>query len=102
MRKTPQEKKSDSYKKDRRNCYGENDKSSRKAIRNNKASSRRRIRRAVKKVEVVDGDLADSSEAKIKARQRDAFVKSPDQPLGEWIKGQEKARAARFDRKGSE
>jgi hypothetical protein len=99
MRKTPQEKKHLSYEKDRKNCYGENDKSSRKAIRENKACSRRRIRRAVKKVKIVDGDLEDASEAEIKARQRCVFVKSPDCPLGEWLDGQEKRRAARFNRK---
>ena len=45
-RRSPQEKKKLSYERDRVNVYGENDKSSRKAIRRFKAASHREERRA--------------------------------------------------------
>ena len=46
-RKTPQQKKASSYKKDRRNCYGENSKASRKNIPKAKAHTRRAYRHKV-------------------------------------------------------
>ena len=98
---TPQEKKKHSYEKDRRNVYGEHDKGSRKSIRTNKAKSRRRIRRHVKRIQIEDGDLKDNSEAKIKAAQKDAFVKSPDEPLGEVIEGRIEKRKKLVNRKAA-
>ena len=85
--KNPQQKKQDSYKHDRRNRYGENDKASRKAIRLNKALSRRHVRRAFKKIEAEAAD--------IKARQKAGFKKHPDTPLGEVVQSKQEERILR-------
>ena len=87
MKKTPQEKKADSYAHDRRNCYGENDKASRKAIPLNKAISHRKVRRKFKDVREDDAD------AKLKLAMRKAWKKSPDRPLGEHLDMQRHKRA---------
>ncbi len=62
-RKTPQEKKKYSYAKDRRNAYGENDKSSRKNIpRRKKAPHRANRRRAGQILETITGAVDESAE----------------------------------------
>lgn len=91
MRKTPQEKKRHSYEKDRRNCYGENSKASRKAIPENKANSRRRIRRASKRQDFESDDY----ESEVIQARRKAFKKVPDMALGEYLSHKREARKDR-------
>jgi hypothetical protein len=89
--KSPQEKKTISLKKDRRNIYGECPTSSRKNIRRGKQRSHREMRRASSQVlSAIKGahdDLnADEKESKLTITtielQRHAFKKKPDAPLG--------------------
>ncbi|WP_146991358.1 hypothetical protein [Bradyrhizobium macuxiense] len=93
--KNPQEKKRLSYQHDRRNTYGENQKSSRKNIPRSKQLSHQDERRSVRQSliaargNVVD-EIADEahSDALHKGRMKKlkAFRKSPDSPLGEVVK----------------
>jgi|SRR5271155_83878 len=89
--KTPQEKKELSLKKDRRNVYGENDKSSRKNIPASKQRSHRAERRIPKEPLLalkgqVSEDAASAAESAVKdriiAKKRVSFTKEPDAPLG--------------------
>jgi hypothetical protein len=90
--KSPQDKKTLSLKKDRRNNYGENDKSSRKNIPLSKALSHRKVRREAAKLEQTwertDEVTVESRELTlVTARlQKGRFRKSPDMPLGEILK----------------
>jgi hypothetical protein len=93
--KTPQEKKRLSYEQDRRNTYGENQKSSRKNIPRSKQLSHQDERRAVRQALIAaQADVADqvADEAQSQALRKGrvkrlkAFRKSPDSPLGEVIK----------------
>jgi hypothetical protein len=84
---TPQEKKRLSYERDRRNTYGENDKSSRKNIPRGKRLAVRAARRSVSVALVdvrgnVDGGPADKVEPRIAGRRRARFRKWRDEPLG--------------------
>lgn len=102
---TPQEKKRLSYERDRRNTYGENDKSSRRNIPRGKRlavrASRRRVSVALVDVRgsldalgvaadrgdlgvvgVVDGGPADRVEPRIARRRPARFRKWRDEPLG--------------------
>ena len=81
-RQTPQEKKQLSLKKDRRNSYGENDKSSRKAIPLQKKMANRKIRRADRLNHNVE--IASQVEYGTKLKRR--WEKVPDQTLAEHIK----------------
>jgi hypothetical protein len=92
--KTPQEKKRPSYEHDRRNTYGENQKSSRKNIPRSKQLSHQDERRTVRQALIpAQGGVADEvadeaqSQALRKGRMKKlkAFRKSPDHPLGEVI-----------------
>ena len=92
--KTPQEKKLLSYEHDRRNTYGENQKSSRKNIPRSKQLSHQGERRVVRQALTgAEGRVADerSDEAqsqvarKVRMKKLNAFRKSPDTPLGEVI-----------------
>ena len=86
-RRTPQEKKELSYAKDRRNAYGENDKSSRKNIPRNKRRRhrtqrhhrRQQLSAALGRVDEQSGERAEQalSQARIGGRWR----KFPDVPL---------------------
>ncbi|MDX8352356.1 hypothetical protein [Cognatiyoonia sp. IB215182] len=78
QRLTPQEKKAFSYAKDRRNCYGENDKSSRKNIPLSKAKAVRAVRRADK----VKLQAAPFSDEVFGERIKPRWRKSPDRALG--------------------
>ncbi|QPF90481.1 hypothetical protein [Bradyrhizobium commune] len=92
--KTPEEKKRLSYEHDRRNTYGENQKSSRKNIPRSKQLSHQDERRSVRqaligaKGRVVD-EAADEAQSqalrKGRMKKLTAFRKSPDRPLGEVI-----------------
>lgn len=93
-RKTPRQKKELSYRKDRRNAYGENDKSSRKSIRQNERVLHRSDRRREYQTltEAHGAAIADETEAaelKLAAtRPRQSpqqWRKWPDQPLGDHI-----------------
>jgi hypothetical protein len=87
-RRTPQEKKRASYLRDRRNQYGENDKSSRRGIRLRKRLRSRGERRLAQSAFVsgateVDLDLAEAVEGRLMRKRRGAWRKPPDTPLGE-------------------
>lgn len=92
--KTPQEKKRLSYEHDRRNIFGENQKSSRKNIPRSKQLSHQDERRAVRQALVAaHGSVADegADEAQSQALRKGrikrlkAFRKCPDRPLGEVV-----------------
>lgn len=79
-RKSPQEKKALSYAKDRRNDYGENDKSSRKSIRRNKRTPNRADRHREHQVLAgatgpVAADAAERVESKLLAKKSMWFTK---------------------------
>jgi hypothetical protein len=93
--KTPQEKKRLSYKNDRRNTYGENQKSSRKNIPRSKQNSHQEERRSVRQALLVaEGNIADeaSDEAQSQALRKGrlkklrAFRKRPDESLGDVVR----------------
>lgn len=101
MRLSPAEKKALSYAKDRRNCYGEHDKGSRKSIRRKKRMPNRTDRRRGR--QTLSGasgpwaeQVAEATEERLLAR-RPARVsaprKHPDQPLGEYLEGRLRRRA---------
>lgn len=77
----PRKKKEESLKHDRRNTYGENDKSSRKSIRRRKRLVNQIYRHKVK--QVLTSSDATTTEDTIAAIRRPAWKKHPDQPLGE-------------------
>ncbi|NUT53646.1 MAG: hypothetical protein HOV94_41115, partial [Saccharothrix sp.] len=86
MRRTPQEKKRLSYAKDRRNVYGEHDKSSRRNIRLSKQLARRAARRHADgalraALGPVDEAGADHAEQVARDRRPARFRKAPDAPL---------------------
>ncbi|MFC9477090.1 hypothetical protein ACFTS5_33305 [Nocardia sp. NPDC056952] len=87
-RRSPQEKKSLSYAKDRRNGYGENDKSSRKNIPRNKRirnrADRHRDSGSAEACGPVDLEAAEEYEVDLLARskwQTARWQKKPDIPL---------------------
>jgi hypothetical protein len=88
--KSPREKKAASLALDGRNVYGENDKSSRKAIPLRKQLSHQNVRRAsqplAKLSSVVSEDDLVAIEAKVRAAEvaatRARFRKRPDESLG--------------------
>lgn len=91
-RRTPQDKKQLSYDRDRRNNYGENDKSSRKSIRRNKRypnrANRRRDRQALgAAVGAVDEPLAEAVDQNVHNKRRKRWRKWPDAPLGVHVRG---------------
>lgn len=90
-RRTPQEKKSLSYAKDRRNNYGQSDKGSRRAIKLNKVHPQRAFRRNINQIlqseaSGVDGERADLVEDRVKSVRRRDWHKYPDLALGEYVK----------------
>lgn len=76
----PRQKKEESLKHDRRNTYGENDKSSRKSIRRRKQLVNQIYRHKVKQVLAPSG--LDSIEDGVAEILRPQWRKYPDQPLG--------------------
>lgn len=101
--KTPQQKKRLSYQHDRRNTYGENQKSSRKNIPRSKQRSHQDERRSIKQALLaVQGesaiDVADEAQSqalrKGRVKKLRAFRKSPDSPLREVV-------ARRLQRRGT-
>jgi hypothetical protein len=97
--KTPQQKKRLSYENDRRNTYGENNKSSRKNIPRSKQRSHQDERRSVRQALVAaHGEAADEAQSqalrKGRVKRLKAFRKSPDSPLGDVIERQLRRRRA--------
>jgi len=97
--KTPQEKKSLSYAKDRRNTFGENSKASRKGIPLAKARANRIERHAqdhLLAVAVVaqTEDALTSVEVSVRATKPRQWKKSPDAPLSEYLARKARKRAA--------
>jgi predicted RNase H-like HicB family nuclease len=89
-RKTPREKKALSYIKDRRNDYGENDKSSRKNIPLRKAKQNRAYRKKANdilaKVEnKIDPEEIELVENEVKSVKKRYWKKCPDAPLGKVV-----------------
>ncbi|MEU6674176.1 hypothetical protein [Streptomyces sp. NPDC046925] len=93
-RMSPQEKKRLSYRRDRRNVYGENDKSSRKSIRRNKRATKSANRRLERLAlaqgaclrGIADADAgADVIERGLARRWPKSWKKFPDAPLGEVV-----------------
>lgn len=80
----PKKKKEESLKHDRRNTYGENDKSSRKSIRRHKKLVNQIYRHKVKQV-LATSDM-DATEGSVAGIRRPYWRKSPDQPLGEVLR----------------
>ena len=91
----PQEKKALSYRRDRRNDYGENDKSSRKNIRRNKRTPNRADRHRERQVlagatgSAVDAKAAELAELKLLAKKSMWMTKKwrkwRDAPLAEIV-----------------
>lgn len=77
----PRKKKEESLKHDRRNTYGENDKSSRKSIRRHKRLVNQIYRHKVK--QALASNDATITEDTVAAIRRPGWKKHPDQPLGE-------------------
>jgi hypothetical protein len=79
-RRTPQEKKRLSYKKDHRNVFGRDTRATRKGIPRGKATRRRRYRRKLKdQLRAVEFGIHESAQA---ARVRKGgWRKVPDEPL---------------------
>ena len=95
--KTPREKKRLSYERDRRNTFGENQKSSRKNIPRSKQNSHQEERRSVRQALIVaqgnaTEEVADEAQSqalrKGRIKKLKAFRKSPDRPLREVIERQ--------------
>ena len=94
VKRTPQDKKRLSYKKDCRNVYGENDKSSRKAIHQRKRWVNQSYRRALhqkitEKSKLLEESLETLDSAIVEVRRK-YWKKSPDKPLGICLKRQGK------------
>ncbi|MEN3537184.1 hypothetical protein AAH991_18865 [Microbispora sp. ZYX-F-249] len=89
-RRSPQEKKALSYAKDRRNDYGESDKSSRKNIARSKKLPHRANRRNANLVleaakGVVDEVAGAAAEERLLTRRPKSWKKWRDAPLGEIV-----------------
>lgn len=102
--KSPQEKKRESYEKDRRNTYGENATASRKLIPKRKAIGSRALRHMASQalasaVALGDPEVIDALEARLKRKRRLGWTKSPDKPLKEVIPRKRERRAALINRK---
>lgn len=85
-KKSPQEKKRRSYSKDRRNSYSENSKASRKNIPRRRAAKSRGVRRTVRQVLAAHAAESDVVDLKLAAVQPDEWRKTPDVPLGAWVR----------------
>ena len=80
----PRQKKEESLRHDRRNAYGENDKSSRKAIRRRKRWVNQTYRRAVRQA-LVYRDPDDAQDG-VSLVQRNPWKKVPDEALGDMLR----------------
>lgn len=89
--RSPQEKKELSYRKDRRNVYGESPHGARKSIPLRKAQANRENRRAQEQCLpslplAIDEEMGDEITSRIKAQPPVVWEKMPDAPLGEVLK----------------
>ncbi len=97
-RLSPEEKKALSYARDGRNAYGENDKSSRKAIPRRKRQRARATRRlANQQLPKGVADVPDEQTEAIDrgigtAKRKHTWHKKPDVPLRDWVSRQRKRR----------
>jgi hypothetical protein len=96
-RRSPQEKKQLSYERDRRNVYGENDKSSRKAIPFRKRAVNKANRHADHQILLTAAGVPDSAveeqvDDRLRGRLRKRWRKQPDRPLGEVLESKGKRR----------
>ena len=96
-RKTPQQKKRDSYLKDRRSNYGEHSKSSRVNIRRHKRHVNRANRRAATQalasaVGDYESYAIERAEARLGARRPKTWTKVPDAPLAQIVEKKLKRR----------
>lgn len=94
-RKTPQQKKAESLKKDRRNTYGESSKASRKRIPLRRAEGHQAARRLARQAlnaaaDRADPEIADAVEPVLRRKRLTGWKKSPDRPLGEVLSGKGK------------
>ncbi len=80
----PRKKKEQSLKHDRRNTYGENDKSSRKSIRRRKRLVNQIYRHKVN--QVLEGNDTEAAEGGVAEIRRPNWKKSPDEPLGDVLR----------------
>jgi len=99
-RKTPPEKKRLSYLKDRRDAYGENDKSSRKNLARSKAFARRSNRAreslALRAATGVPDEIrAEAAELRLLGKRRRVKRKWPDIPLAEYVEWKVERRTER-------
>ena len=98
MRRSPKEKKALSYARDRRNAYGENDKSSRKAIPLRKRKVNRANRHAARQQLGESGDRvvpehAERIEERVQGTKPKTWRKWPDEPLGQVLERKRQRRA---------
>jgi hypothetical protein len=80
-KKSPAEKKIESYQKDRRNTYSESNARSRHSIRRRKAWVNRTFRRAGKQELTHAADDLEAAEEELSKVRRRKWRKSPDEPL---------------------
>ncbi len=99
-RKSPQEKKRLSLAKDRRNNYGENNKSARKGIPRRRAKGNRKYRRALKSG-LNDPEFGVVVPAKAARIRKTSWKKWPDERLGEVIKKRLSKRKVLANRKSN-
>jgi hypothetical protein len=102
--RNPQEKKRLRLTKDRRNSYGENDKSSRKNIKRNKRLEKKGIRAERRRLSTLTGSGLTESESLLtessllsreKYKKASGFKKVSDRPLSEHILTTQRGRASR-------
>lgn len=96
--KTPQQKKRDSYSKDRRNAYGQSNKASRKSIHRRKRHPNRANRRnAATLLATARGttqiESVEAVETKLEGTKPKRWQKAADEPLGSWVEGRLQRRA---------
>ncbi len=104
--RTPQEKKELSYKKDRRNNYGESRVASVKGIRKRKSTTNRILRRGNKRVAELSiiSIVSDTNDKAIielakMAIKKKRWKKAPDVSLGQYVKEQKQKAVQRTGRK---
>ena len=100
-RRSPQEKKRLSLKKDFRETYGESDKGARKTVPKRKAKGQRQLRRGIKAVldRGLGPDEDGAVEAVAKALDRKRWRKVPGTALGELVKTGPERHAEKYQAK---
>jgi len=84
-KRSPRDKKILDYQKERRNAYGENDKSSRKSIKLRKSLVNRNYRRSLGQATRLSNLEVDDLTAKVDRVRRSSWKKKPDEPLATHI-----------------